>query len=340
MDQINLHSKDVLLAEYQSLKPTLEALCPAVAGVLSRILPGRFVVATSHRVKKFDSFYEKANKVRDERLRYDEPLKQITDLVGFRVVVIARRNVDQVCELTRQNFEVLEEENKADRLLSEGRLGYESHHLIVRLGQKRTQLGEYQGLCEIPFEIQVRTALQHAWAENEHRVQYKTTRKDPELQKRFLRLAGVVSSADEEFDRIYEINERLEQQVRDSFEQLPTEPNAVGTEVKGQKKNDIGARLKEAATMFGMSALDLVRNGRYSEAIQVYDRFINLQPTQPSHFAGRARAKALSGDIDGALDDLTESDRLAPNNAAVRNVLNILDSIAPIAVDPQSADNS
>ncbi len=328
MSGLQLHPKDELLAEFQKRRVTLEALCPAVEGVLTRIIPARVVVALSHRVKKFDSFYEKANKVKSSNLKYTNPIDEITDLVGFRVVVIAKRNVDQVFSLVRENFTVLEEENKAEKLLEEGKLGYESHHLIVKLGDVRKSLGEYDGLCDLPFEIQIRTALQHAWAENEHRIQYKSTRKDPDLRKRFLRLAGIVSAADEEFDRIYEINEKLEREIRSGLDQLPADELIARPTLDG-KKNELNFLLQEAASMFGVSAIELVRQRRYSEAIQVYDRFIHLQPKQPSHYAGRARAKALSGDIDGALEDLTISDQLAPDNPAFKNVLKILDAVIP-----------
>lgn len=230
----------------------------------------------------------------------------------------------------RKSFNILEEENKADKLLEEGKLGYESHHLIVKLGCTREALAEYDGLCDTKFEIQIRTALQHAWAENEHRVQYKVSRKSPELQKRFLRLAGVVSSADEEFDRIYEINEKISESVASGISQLPAENLEIDTsESEDKRDKNLGPKLREAATMFGIGPLDLTRQRRYSEAIQVYDRLITLQPTQSSHFAGRARAKALNGDVDGALDDLTMSDELSPGNSALKNVLKILDSIIP-----------
>ena len=330
MSGLQLHKKENLLAAYQDLRPTLDALCFAVDGVLRRIIPARYVVATSHRLKRFDSFYEKANKLRGEELKYHQPVQEITDLVGFRIIVIAKRNVEQACEIIRNSFKILDEENKADKLLEEGKLGYESHHLIVQLGDARKALSEYEGLCDTSFEVQIRTALQHAWAENEHRVQYKASKKNPELQKRFLRLAGVVSSADEEFDRIYEINERISESVASGIGQLPEEsPNIEAAEGDQKRGKNLGPQLREAATMFGVGPLDLTRQRRYSEAIQVYDRLISLQPTQASHYAGRARAKALDGDVDGALDDLTRSDELEPDNAALKNVLRILDSIIP-----------
>lgn len=195
------HSRQELLATYESNIRLYQGVEAAVISILDRVLPGKVVVATSSRIKDFDSFYEKANRLDNRDLKYPVPFDQINDIVGIRIVVIAQRNVAEVCKTIKETIEFTEEEDKAAKLLEKGQLGYESYHLICRLGKDRTKLKEYIDLCDQLFEIQVRTALQHAWAENEHRIQYKKA-KNPELQKRFLRLAAAISSADEEFDRI------------------------------------------------------------------------------------------------------------------------------------------
>jgi ppGpp synthetase/RelA/SpoT-type nucleotidyltranferase len=310
-------------SEYRNLLPRYQALCRVVTSLLSGICPANYVVAHSHRVKDFESLFAKANKTEKGKLKYKQPFTEIEDIAGFRVVVVARRNVDEVCSIIRDALQILHEENKSEQLLAEGKLGYESHHLIATLGPARIKLREYEGLCDLRFEIQVRTALQHAWAENEHRVQYKTSKKNPELVKRFLRLAGIISSADEEFDRIYEINERLRSSVATAVSSL-----------EGSDEDEVeagaplaGNPLREIALMFGQPASQLIAQGRHAEAVQVYDRFIAVQPKQPSHYAGRARARALMGDIDGALADLEEANNLAPDHPAVVKGLDLLDSM-------------
>jgi hypothetical protein len=76
----------------------------------------------------------------------------------------------------------------------EGRWGYASRHLLVGVE------GEQQ-----PASIQVRTVLQHAWAEFEHDIRYKGSipaEHVPDLDRRFTLAAGLLELADREFTAI------------------------------------------------------------------------------------------------------------------------------------------
>ena len=307
------HARQEMTDEFAINLPRYEATKAAVTSILDRVLPPKVVVAISHRIKEFGSFYEKSNQQVDGRLKYATPFEQILDMIGIRIVVIAQRNVAEVCDAVRGALEVFEEQDKAAELLKKGQLGYESYHLLCRLGEGRAELREYAGLCDQPFEIQVRTALQHAWAENEHRIQYKRS-KDPELQKRFLRLAAAISSADEEFDRIYEINERLQSNV----EAAEAEISGADIETGPDALLDNDGRLAQVSLLFGKRPSELLAENRPSEAIQVYDRFIDLQPNQVTHYVGRAKARALAGDIEGGLADLATAEAKGPEHQATR----------------------
>ena len=79
---------------------------------------------------------------------------------------------------------------------SEGRWGYASRHLLVAVE------GEQQ-----PASVQVRTILQHAWAEFEHDIRYKGSIPEedaPDLDRRFTLAAGLLELADREFSAIRE----------------------------------------------------------------------------------------------------------------------------------------
>ncbi len=72
-------------------------------------------------------------------------------------------------------FEIIEKSNKGATLLQEERFGYQSIHYLVKLKGERARLAEYRNLKDGVVEIQIRTILQHAWAEIEHDIQYKSS---------------------------------------------------------------------------------------------------------------------------------------------------------------------
>ena len=88
---------------------------------------------------------------------------------------------------------VHEKSNKADTLQLEERFGYQSVHYLVALKEDRTSLSEYLQYKGLIAEIQVRTILQHAWAEIEHDIQYKSSETIPQpIRRRFMQLAGLL----------------------------------------------------------------------------------------------------------------------------------------------------
>ena len=83
------------------------------------------------------------------------------------------------------------------------KVGYRSIHFIAKLKADRLKLPEYKKFKGLCFEIQIRTILQHAWAEIEHDKDYKFSGELPiHLKRRFKVLAGVLELADREFNNI------------------------------------------------------------------------------------------------------------------------------------------
>ena len=150
-----------------------------------------------YRIKDQKSFLEKCMNP-----RYKSPLDEITDVCGLRIITYTNRDVDQICKIIEKHFSIDPENsvNKAD-LLHANEVGYLSVHYIATLNQLRIELDEYKPYRNIRFEIQVRTLLQHAWAEIEHDRSYKFSGALPkELKRRFYLVAGALELMDREFD--------------------------------------------------------------------------------------------------------------------------------------------
>jgi len=119
-----------------------------------------------------------------------------------------------------EEFEVIDRSDKGQELEEEERFGYKSIHYLVRLRLNRAQLPEYSRFCESVTEVQLRTILQHAWAEIEHDIQYKAASVIPvEIRRRFMALAGMLEMADREFQAIQDADAKLRADAQAKVEQ-------------------------------------------------------------------------------------------------------------------------
>lgn len=153
-----------------------------------------------HRVKTQQSA---ARKMKSDPGKYGS-YEDLHDLLGLRVITYLASDVDSVVELLRANFDV-DESRSLDKQsgLDPDRFGYLSYHLVAKTNGARTSLMEWAQYDGIHFEIQIRSILQHAWAEIEHDLGYKSESGIPaQIRRRFARLAGLLELADSEFDAV------------------------------------------------------------------------------------------------------------------------------------------
>jgi ppGpp synthetase/RelA/SpoT-type nucleotidyltranferase len=180
----------------QKIYSSLEQL---TNGLISTLISndGLEIHSISSRVKSESSLLGKITKP-DKNYK---DLNEITDLVGVRITTYFSDHVDLISEIISREFKV-DDENSIDKrkALSPDRFGYMSLHLVVEHSDERTKLPEYENFKGLRFEVQIRTILQHAWAEIEHDIGYKSKAQVPQiLRRRFSRLSGLLELADEEF---------------------------------------------------------------------------------------------------------------------------------------------
>jgi ppGpp synthetase/RelA/SpoT-type nucleotidyltranferase len=181
--------------------PSHERLAPIVQSLLESMLQKERIeyLNVTFRVKKIDEALKKIS-----RKQYQEPKLQLTDLSGIRVVTFLEAQVVSINKLIRDLFEV-DDKNSLDRteVLGLDRLGYRSTHFVCTLGDQRAALPEYDELGDLKFEIQIRTVLQHAWAELAHDRSFKFAVALPTKIERKLNLySGMLEIVDAAFDEI------------------------------------------------------------------------------------------------------------------------------------------
>jgi len=143
------------------------------------------------------------NKILQANDKYNR-LSDITDICGIRIITYYEDEIDKISDFIRSHFSI-DEENSVDKRkkLSPDRFGYLSLHLIVNLPLNKFGLGSVASDHTCKIEIQIRSILQHAWAEIEHDLEYKNPAgTSDETKRRFCRLASVLEFADREFKDI------------------------------------------------------------------------------------------------------------------------------------------
>jgi putative GTP pyrophosphokinase len=190
------------------------------------------------RAKDPQSFGKKAARPDERdpsRPKYADPLREITDLAAVRIITYFPGTLPEIEAVLKAEFDIIERADKGQILLEEERFGYQSIHFLVRIKGNRAQLPEYERCRDSIVEIQLRTILQHAWAEIEHDIQYKGASVIPiEIHRRFMALAGMLEIADREFQAIQNADAELRASARANvvqgrFENIEITPDALKT---------------------------------------------------------------------------------------------------------------
>ena len=198
---LDLHSEQ-LLDEYRSLQPVYSKMAEVIPERLKGFFSeaGFIVAAVEHRVKTESSL---AGKLALKGSKYGS-IFDITDIIGLRVITFYIDDVDKVASILERLFEI-DWENSVDKrkALQTDSFGYLSLHYICRIPESSYSDPDHPELNKIRFEIQMRTVLQHAWANMNHDTGYKSGVEIPKVYMRDMsRLAGMLELVDDEFSRI------------------------------------------------------------------------------------------------------------------------------------------
>ena len=129
-----------------------------------------------------------------------------------------------MADLLRDQVVVHDDRDMGQETAQEGRFGYASRHLLIGLDAAREGHPSYELLRGRIAQVQIRTVLQHAWAEFEHDIRYKGTIPDEharDFDRRFTLAAGLLELADQEFSTIRDTPARLGGQRRPDDRGVP-----------------------------------------------------------------------------------------------------------------------
>lgn len=274
-------------------------LTPAVITILQSVLKANSIdyLTISGRTKDRSGALEKIR-----RKGYSDPARQLTDLSGVRVVLFSESDVRTVSELMSRTFSVDRDNSlNQDDLLNTNQTGYRSVHFVCDLGSGRDALPEFSGLANLRFEIQVRTVLQHAWAELSHDRNYKFGGKLPkDLERRLYLYAGLLEIADKGFDELARSIDEYATSV-----ETKSESGDLGSEV-----NSITLRqfVSTWANDAGLEIEDKPGSDNYSDLLRELDQFgiktlQDLKSIIPEKYIAHAKKIGYETNVYGLIRD-------------------------------------
>jgi len=158
-----------------------------------------YIKPIEYRTKDIISFEEKL-----KRKKYTNPLKQITDLSGCRVIIYHPYELKNIVDILYDNFKI-DKKNSVDKrqILKKNQFGYRGIHFILSLKKDRLELPEYMKYKGLKFELQILTICEYTWATLQRNIEYKIENLiSGELSRRLSRLSALLELADEEFQNI------------------------------------------------------------------------------------------------------------------------------------------
>ena len=199
--KLDIHS-EMMLEEYHAKLPVYEKMQSVVMERLRACINenGIYVAGLESRIKTENSL---SGKLELKGYKYHS-LNDITDILGVRIITFYNDEVDLISALAEKLFDI-DWENSVDKrkMLEIDRFGYMSLHYVCRIPETMYKDPDMPQLNQLRFELQMRSTLQHVWANMSHELGYKTEVEIPvEYQRNMSRLAGLLELVDEQFSRI------------------------------------------------------------------------------------------------------------------------------------------
>lgn len=268
--KIPIENQKGFIEEFEKIRPEYEEFAELLKIILAKAVEKIGSLAIIQvRVKDLSSFSSKII----SKDKYQDPISEMTDLCGARVIVHFQSQVEQICLFIKdkENFNI-DEANSLDAKsrLKVSEFGYRSIHYIVTIKKDSildVKIDEkFKGM---KAEIQVRTFIEHIWADISHDRIYKTKFNIPEEWRReAARLSAILENADimfgkmsntiDSLGRIYEVQYE-KQKAEFEIEKLRTLISVQEKNVDACSKSALALSSLYMAKDFSLDAKNILK---------------------------------------------------------------------------------
>ena len=157
----------------------------------------------SARAKAVDRFVAKAIATEGGRPKYTDPLQQIQDQLGARIVTFYLSDTERIAAIVERYYRRVEARVVVPN--SEAEFGYFGRHYILLIPSDLTPSGAGASLAPDFFELQIKTLFQRAWAEANHDLGYKPLSGPlaPDAKRRMAYTSAQAWGADRMFNELF-----------------------------------------------------------------------------------------------------------------------------------------
>ncbi len=205
--------------DYKAVLPNLQEGCDRIRiqiGMLLRAEDITLGAPLDARVKSWPSLCDKLERSKQKA----SSLCDIKDLLGVRVILLYRPDIERTLEVLRGEFPIDAEEKKGMDAEADG-FGYQSVHVILRQPPNPYAPTNSVAVEDQRVEVQIRTLAQHIWAAASHDLQYKKERAVPKpLRRTIQRVSALLETIDLELERVLEEREDYVAEVATNVDQL------------------------------------------------------------------------------------------------------------------------
>lgn len=209
MIKVEYNKEKEILLEYKELHPLLNKWGKTVDSILKNEIlqdiknSGCVQIITNYRLKDNESYVSKAI----YRKKYSNPLLQMEDKIGTRIVLLKTNDILIVKDLiTKNNNWKAKITKNIDKEIENEPLkfDYQSLHIVVNPLPNNKEYNN-SDVNIYSCEIQIRTLLQHAFAEISHDSTYKGPYKDDiGIKRKLSKSMALMEATDDYFCSIYD----------------------------------------------------------------------------------------------------------------------------------------
>ncbi len=195
-----------LKKEYSNrLDAVLNPLASAIEQHIREHLRGQpRIDRISARAKSIDRFIKKAETVANGSLKYRDPLRQIQDQVGARIITFYRSDVESIAKIVEEYYRPIESKQLVPD--SEWEFSYFGRHFVLIVPSDLIDQSLDEDQVPQFFELQIKTLFQHAWSEANHDLGYKPglVPLDSSAKRRLAFTSAQAWGADHIFDELFQ----------------------------------------------------------------------------------------------------------------------------------------